>query len=249
MTDQANSQYDRRTPIIRRLQKQLPSRKPAARLSQFCSNVAFTTGDPHFGEIRQVAYLVKDIEQAMRHWTGVLGIGPFFYVEKRTAHGSTYRGQPSAPQLSLAMSQSGPLQIELIQQHNDAPSQFLDYVKAGFEGQHHIAFWTKQFDADMARYPRHGERRKRERFQIRRILPGFCTIGRIVLPECPSGAPLRPCLISIQIYFPADQSALRSTVPASTAALNFRICSSCPSWVCLETCTSQYSTQGSNSRS
>ena len=109
-----------------------------------------------FGEIRQVAYLVKDIEKAMRHWTGVLGIGPFFYVEKKTAHGSTYRGQPTSPQLSIAMSQSGPLQIELIQQHNDAPSQFLEYVKAGFDGQHHIAFWTKEFDADMARYEKDG---------------------------------------------------------------------------------------------
>jgi len=109
-----------------------------------------------FGEIRQVAYLVKDIGQAMHHWTEVLGIGPFFLVEKITAHGSTYRGQPSSPQLSIAMSQSGPVQIELIQQHNDAPSQFLDYVNAGFEGQHHIAFWTRQFDADMARYLNEG---------------------------------------------------------------------------------------------
>ena len=109
-----------------------------------------------FGEIRQVAYLVKDLEQAMQHWTAVLGIGPFFYVEKMTAHGSTYLGQPSAPQLSIGMAQSGPVQIELIQQHNDAPSQFIDYVKTGFEGQHHIAFWTNQFDADMARYLKEG---------------------------------------------------------------------------------------------
>ncbi|MFM9972192.1 MAG: VOC family protein [Burkholderiales bacterium] len=109
-----------------------------------------------FGEIRQVAYLVKDIEAAMRHWTEVLGIGPFFYVEKMTAHGSTFRGQPTSPQLSLAMAQSGPVQIELIQQHNDAPSQFLEYKQAGFEGQHHIAFWTKTFDDDMARYLKEG---------------------------------------------------------------------------------------------
>ena len=106
----------------------------------------------HFGEIRQVAYLVHDLQKAMRHWTEVLGIGPFFYVENMTAHGSTFRGLPTAPELSLAMAQSGPVQIELIQQHNDAPSQFLDYKRTGFEGQHHIAFWTKSFDDDMARY-------------------------------------------------------------------------------------------------
>ena len=109
-----------------------------------------------FGAIRQVAYLVRDIEAAMRHWTEVLGVGPFYYIANMTAHGSTFRGQPTAPQLSLAMAQSGPVQIELIQQHNDAPSQFLDYKKAGFEGQHHIAFWTNTFDDDVARYLREG---------------------------------------------------------------------------------------------
>jgi len=109
-----------------------------------------------FGDIRQVAYLVNDIHKAMRHWTEVLGVGPFFYVENMTAHGSTFRGQPTSPQLSLAMAQSGPVQIELIQQHNDAPSQFLSYKQAGFEGQHHIAFWTKTFDEDMARYLKEG---------------------------------------------------------------------------------------------
>ena len=104
-----------------------------------------------FGPIRQVAYLVKDIHAALRHWTEVLGVGPFFLIENMTAHGSTFRGQPTAPQLSLAMAQSGPVQIEIIQQHNDAPSQFLDCVKAGFEGQHHIAFWTESFDAEIDR--------------------------------------------------------------------------------------------------
>ncbi len=71
---------------------------------------------------------------------------------------TTFRGEPSAPQLSLAMAQSGSLQIELIQPHNDAPSQFLDYMKAGYEGQHHIAFWTRQFDADMEGYLKEGHK-------------------------------------------------------------------------------------------
>ena len=29
-----------------------------------------------FGEIRQVAYLVPDIEAAMDYWSSVLGVGP-----------------------------------------------------------------------------------------------------------------------------------------------------------------------------
>ncbi len=32
-----------------------------------------------FGEIRQIAFVVKDIDAAMVYWFEVLGIGPFFY--------------------------------------------------------------------------------------------------------------------------------------------------------------------------
>ena len=105
-----------------------------------------------FGPIRQVAYLVNDIEKAMRHWVDALGIGPFFYLQRMTSGHSTFRGQKTSPELSIAFSQSGPLQIELIQQHNDAPSQFRAFMEAGIEGQHHVAFWTHTFDQDMARY-------------------------------------------------------------------------------------------------
>ena len=34
------------------------------------------------GEIRQNGYVVRDVEAAMRHWSEVLGVGPFFYFER-----------------------------------------------------------------------------------------------------------------------------------------------------------------------
>jgi catechol 2,3-dioxygenase-like lactoylglutathione lyase family enzyme len=105
-----------------------------------------------FGAIRQVAYVVPDIKKAMQHWIEVLGVGPFFYLEKRTAQNSMYRDKPVSLELSIAIAQSGPLQIELIQQHNDSPSQFSDFMRSSMDGQHHVAFWTRDFDADMSRY-------------------------------------------------------------------------------------------------
>ena len=93
-----------------------------------------------FGSIRQVAYLVNDIGRATRHWVDVMGVGPFFVLEHMTSNHSTFRGKPTTPELSIAFSQSGPVQIELIQQHNDAPSQFREFIDAGREGQHHVAF-------------------------------------------------------------------------------------------------------------
>jgi hypothetical protein len=35
-----------------------------------------------FGELRQNGYVVRDIQSAMKHWTEVLGVGPFYYVDR-----------------------------------------------------------------------------------------------------------------------------------------------------------------------
>ncbi len=104
-----------------------------------------------FGEIRQNGYVVRDIERALRHWTRRLGVGPFFYFEKAPVEDFRYRGEPSPLEVSIALANSGPLQIELIQQRNDAPSMYRDFLAAGREGLQHVAYWTGTMDADLAR--------------------------------------------------------------------------------------------------
>jgi len=104
-----------------------------------------------FGEIRQNGYVVRDIESALRHWTGELGVGPFFYFERVPIQDFRYRGAPSPLEVSIALANSGPLQIELIQQRNDAPSMYRDFVAAGHEGLQHVACWTETFDAELER--------------------------------------------------------------------------------------------------
>ena len=101
-----------------------------------------------FGAIRQNGYVVRDIQAAMRHWSEVLGIGPWFYVEHAPFRNFRYRGEPSAPDAGIALANSGDLQIELIQQWNDAPSLYRDFLAAGNEGLQHIAYWTESFAAD-----------------------------------------------------------------------------------------------------
>lgn len=105
----------------------------------------------HFGPLRQNGFVVRDIRRAMRHWTEVMGIGPFYYVAEQPLHHFSYRGSPSAPRISVALAQSGGVQIELIQQRNDAPSAFRDFLDAGREGLQHVAFWTEDFDAELSR--------------------------------------------------------------------------------------------------
>jgi hypothetical protein len=109
-----------------------------------------------FGEIRQNGYVVHDVEAAMQHWVDVLGVGPWFYFERAPITEYHYRGVPSDPAVSIALANSGPLQIELIQQRNDAPSSYLDFLRAGREGLQHVAYWTERFDEDSARAERLG---------------------------------------------------------------------------------------------
>ena len=109
-----------------------------------------------FGEIRQNGYVVRDIAAAMKHWTEVLGIGPFFYFERAPIESFHYRGEPSDLEVSIALTNSGPLQIELIQQRNDAPSSYRDFLSAGHEGLQHVAYWTEEFDVDFQRIEKQG---------------------------------------------------------------------------------------------
>ncbi len=103
------------------------------------------------GPIRQFGYVVRDIRAAMTHWTEVLGVGPFFFFEQAPVRNFHYRGLPSAATGSGAFSNSGSIQIELIQPLDDHPSCFKDFLQAGREGQQHVAFWTTELDAWVAR--------------------------------------------------------------------------------------------------
>jgi hypothetical protein len=104
-----------------------------------------------FGDVRQNGYVVRDIGSALQHWTEVLGVGPFWYFEEAPVEDFRYGGEPSDVVVSIALAQSGPLQIELIEQRNDAPSMYRDFLEAGHEGLQHVAYWTKDFDRDLER--------------------------------------------------------------------------------------------------
>lgn len=97
-----------------------------------------------YGGIRQIGYIVKDIEKAMEHWSRVLGVGPWFYREDATPSVFTYYGKDSTPpKISIAVANSDYIQLELIQQHDDAPSLYRDSLKAaGGDCMQHVAFWT-----------------------------------------------------------------------------------------------------------
>jgi len=99
------------------------------------------------GPVRQVGYVVDDIEKSMREWVKI-GVGPWFYTAKAPLEGFKYMGKPSDIQLAGALTNSGYMQIELIQQLNDAPSLYRDYPQKAGGGIHHISHWmdTERYD-------------------------------------------------------------------------------------------------------
>ena len=109
-----------------------------------------------FGQIRQLGYVVPDIEAAMDYWSRVLGVGPFFYNPKVPIKNYRYKGEVYEPHNSVALANSGPLQIELIQCRNAVPSMYKDFTDAGHSGLQHVAYWTSDYDADLERLTAQG---------------------------------------------------------------------------------------------
>jgi len=94
------------------------------------------------GPIRQVGHIVRDVDSAMSYWTGTLGIGPFYVIREARMGNFHYRGHRSEDiVITMAFAQSGDVQIELIQQHNNVPSAYREFLSAGREGMQHLSPW------------------------------------------------------------------------------------------------------------
>lgn len=102
--------------------------------------------------IIQNAYVVDDLQQAMKNWNQLYGIGPFTVIEHIRPTDAIHRGSPVELDFSAAFVQSGELNIELIEQHNDSDSAFRDMYTRGQQGFHHIAIIADDFAADVANF-------------------------------------------------------------------------------------------------
>ena len=107
------------------------------------------------GGFRQVGMIVTDLDRTMKYMAGTLGVGPFFVLREAALGNFRYGGGPApSPVVSVGLAQAGPMQIEIIQQHNDTPSVFRDFIAAGREGCQHLALWfdnCEDYDSAYAR--------------------------------------------------------------------------------------------------
>ena len=102
-----------------------------------------------FGAIRQIAFVVADLDAAITHWTSALGIGPFFVRRRVTPESFRYRGVASpAPCISIALANSGDVQVELVEQHDDRPSGWRERLVRSHDGLQHVASWLTRAEYD-----------------------------------------------------------------------------------------------------
>jgi len=98
----------------------------------------------------QLAYHVPDPAAAARELAAARGWGPFFLIEHIPLARCLYRGAPAVFDHSSAYGQAGDVMIELITQHNDAPSALRDLFAPHERGLHHVACFVDDLAAALA---------------------------------------------------------------------------------------------------
>jgi hypothetical protein len=109
-------------------------------------------GGQGFGKVVQVAYLVPDVDEAMRNWLEQLGVGPWTCI-RNIELDAVYAGQACQLRLHEALAYVGELQIQLVHSLNapEEPTPFRAWIETGRFGMHHMAYFSQNIDADVAR--------------------------------------------------------------------------------------------------
>lgn len=97
------------------------------------------------GPIMQLSYCPADYDAALAYWIG-MGAGPFFEMAHVRLDNLKFRGKPSEIDFSMALGYLFDIQIELIRQHNDAPSMYTEWRSEGREGVQHMCVLVDNID-------------------------------------------------------------------------------------------------------
>lgn len=108
------------------------------------------TGEPAL-QNSQLAFATRDIHAAMAHFSRHLRIGPWFVLPQARLP-CRHRGVEGRAELIVAFSNTQGLEIEMIQQMNDAPSIWQGFLDGRPERErfHHSCIRTVTFEATMA---------------------------------------------------------------------------------------------------
>ena len=98
------------------------------------------------GPIKQLAWVPDDYDAALNYWTNTMGVGPFFEVPEVKVLDPVFNGAPSEAVFGIAIAYWGDIQIEMVRQHNDAPSIYHTQPYKGTGGMHHVCLFLDDVD-------------------------------------------------------------------------------------------------------
>ena len=104
----------------------------------------------HWGPIKQVAYVVDNLDHSIRQWIELNGVGPWTVFRNTTMQGEC-RGVATQVKLNVGLSYQDGMQIELIEVASKTPSPYQDAKGNPLIGMHHIAWHSSNLDEDVAK--------------------------------------------------------------------------------------------------
>jgi hypothetical protein len=109
-----------------------------------------------FGPILQNGYVVRNLERAVEHWAGTIGVGPFFLLEHIQFGDVFFRGRPLNIDMSVAVGYWHDVQIELIVQHDTNTSIYTEFAQHAGEGLQHLGVMVDALDPELERLSKLG---------------------------------------------------------------------------------------------
>jgi hypothetical protein len=94
-------------------------------------------------DVKQIAFVVRDIQASMQAYWEILRIGPWtgYTLGPGVLKDMTYQGEPAEFSFHHALAWKGDVQFELVQPL-EGPSIFADHLAERGEGMHHVGIYV-----------------------------------------------------------------------------------------------------------
>lgn len=102
------------------------------------------------GNIRQLGFIVRDLDEAVAQWLAHTSAGPFVVMRGQRFDGWTYLGEPQDQILDIAFAQAGPMMIELIEAQGPWPNVYGDAPPTEICVLHHFGLLVADIEAASA---------------------------------------------------------------------------------------------------
>jgi catechol 2,3-dioxygenase-like lactoylglutathione lyase family enzyme len=103
----------------------------------------------------QIAFVVRDLNEAERFFTGKLGVRRFIRFLDVSVQEATYLGAPADFHINMSIGYAGSTQVELFQ-HLSGHSVYKDFLDKRGPGLHHLGFIVPDYDQAVADFTANG---------------------------------------------------------------------------------------------